>query len=571
MKAALAKFRGKTEDLAPRVTRQEAKAKEAKWLQRHTELEAKLRALTRSKSPFSLSDPSDVPSDVLKPHDHRKIRDLEDQLRIVKARNDHLETTNKSLTLLLVEKDALVTRYMNELLTLQHSSTPYTSQTQEFSTFQAALEDLKNSEEVLEEWPASRPNGPIGKSSLFDYPESRNSLISIRNSGEMRLSKGEILEKTGSFGEERWRNEAEKWKNEGERWRKEVEKYREMLQSAEKEVMREREDKETAVQELDRLNEEIKTLKMEGKMMSQVKSELAEAKIQVEALQSQLDSHSNPFSPAQDPSTMQAIQQLSLMILSKDKSTSLDSHSKSLVHSVFGENFVNLVNAYELKVAKLEEEIKDLREIYRVQLGKHVKDLEVFLEILTEWVEMTEEDMEDFGGFVGENIGKYRELMGNIAGILSETKLAYEEQGVQSMRSSDYSSPIKKTGQNSDLEQLRTKLSIQTSENVNLLQKIRSLQSKETQLNRLKQTVNEVKAEQRKTATENEKLKQDLTQALSANTRLAETVERLEFRVRTDLDVEDAVTWVQTQAAVIEELMNQQNTQLEDFEDNLDL
>ena len=116
MKAALARFRGRTEELAPRISREEAKAKEAKWQQRHNDLEAKLHALERSKATFDPLEAEEGLKEASKLLETRRYRELEDQLRVFKARNDHLEKTNKSLTLLLVEKDALVSRYMNELL-----------------------------------------------------------------------------------------------------------------------------------------------------------------------------------------------------------------------------------------------------------------------------------------------------------------------------------------------------------------------------------------------------------------------------------------------------------------------
>ena len=571
MKAALAKFRGRNEDLAPRVSREEAKAKEAKWMQRHNELEAKLHALTRSKDTFEPLETEDESKVAAKQQESRKYREIEDQLRVFKARNDHLEKTNKSLTLLLVEKDALVSRYMNELLTLRSTAERYRPDGAH-SSFYAALDDMKTYgvEDVLEEWPASRPNGPIGKdtsgshpsSSLFEYEESRNSLVSWRQS----KGSGEALGRTGTFGQE---------KEQG-KWQAEAEKLREMLSSAEKELIREKEDKETALESISSLRSQIDGLKKEIQTISQLQTDLSQAKSMINSLQSELEQRpSNPFAPAQDPSTMQAIQQLSLMILSKEKAGSVDQQTKSLVQSVFGENFVNMVNAYELKVGKLDEENKELREIYRAELGKHVRDLETLLELIGELLELVrlgnDEENEEIAAFLRENEGKYEEMQGNTAVSLSETKLLFEEQGVQSLRSSEYSSPIKKSPVNTDLDQLRTKLSLQTSENVSLLQKLRSLQGKESQLDRLKRSLSEQKAENSKVTSENEKLKQDLTQAIAANSRLGGTVERLEFRLRTDLDAEDVFTLMQTQAAVLEELINQHATQLEDFDESLDL
>lgn len=577
----MAKFRGRNEDLAPRVSREEAKAKEVKWTQRHNDLEAKLHALTRPKATFSPFDTEDDSKSPSKQQETRKYREIEDQLRVFKARNEHLEKTNKSLTLLLVEKDALVGRYMNELLTLRSTAGRY-RQEEGNTSFQAALEDMKTYgvEDVLEEWPASRPNGPIGKdtsgnrpsSSLFEYEESRNSLVSWRQS----KGSGEGLGRTGTFGQEK----------EPGKWQIEAEKLREMLSSAEKELIREKEDKETALESISSLRSQIDGLKKENQTLSQLQTDLSQAKslqtdlsqakAHIKSLQLELEQRpSNPFAPAQDPSTMQAIQQLSLMILSKEKAGAVDQQTKSLVQSVFGENFVNLVNAYELKVGKLDEESKELREIYRAELGKHVKDLETLLELLGEMMELirlgNNEEYEEIAVFLRENEGKYEEIQGNTAVSLSETKLLFEEQGVQSLRSSEYSSPIKKSPINTDLDQLRTKLSLQTSENVALLQKLRSLQGKESQLDRLKRSLSEQKAENSKVTSENEKLKQDLTQAIAANSRLGGTVERLEFRLRTDLDAEDVFTLMQTQAAVLEELLNQHTTQLEDFEESLDL
>lgn len=571
MKAALARFRGRNEDLAPRVSREEAKAKEAKWLQRHNELEAKLHALTRAKDTFEPFETEDESKVAAKQLETRRYREIEDQLRVFKARNDHLEKTNKSLTLLLVEKDALVSRYMNELLTLRSTAERYRPDVAH-SSFHAALDDMKTygAEDVLEEWPASRPNGPIGKdtsgnrpsSSLFEYEESRNSLVSWRQS----KGSGEGLGRTGTFGQE---------KEQG-KWQAEAEKLREMLSSAEKELIREKEDKEAALESISSLQSQINGLKKEIQTISQLQTDLSQAKSHIKSLESELEQRpSNPFAPAQDPSTMQAIQQLSLMILSKEKAGSVDLQTKSLVQSVFGENFVNMVNAYELKVGKLDEENKELREIYRAELGKHVRDLETLLEIIAELMELVrlagDEEYEEIAAFLRENEGKYEELQGNTAVSLSETKLLFEEQGVQSLRSSEYSSPIKKSPINTDLDQLRTKLSLQTSENVSLLQKLRSLQGKESQLDRLKRSLGEQKAENSKVTSENEKLKQDLTQAIAANSRLGGTVERLEFRLRTDLDAEDVFTLMQTQAAVLEELINQHATQLEDFDESLDL
>lgn len=568
MKAALAKFRGRTEDFAPRVSREEAKAKEAKWQQRHNDLEAKLHSLTRSKATFEASEAENESKEVSAVLETRRTRELEDQLRVFKARNDHLEKTNKSLTLLLVEKDTLVSQYMNELLSLRAEA----EQFKPHNSFQAALQDMKSygEEDILDEWTASRPNGPIGKNnsgnrpsnSLFEYEESRNSLVSWRQS----KGSGEVLGRTGTFGQE---------SKEG-KLREEAEKLRELLQSAERELMREKEEKETALESISSLRSENEGLKREIQSISQLKSDLSQAKSLIQSLQLEIDQKpTNPFAPAQDPNTMQAIQQLSLMILSKEKAGSVDPHTKSLVQSVFGENFVNLVNAYELKVGKLEEENRELRETYRAELGKHVHDLETLLETLGEVMELgrlgEEEEFEEIAGYLSENKAKYEELQGNATVLLSETKLLFEEQGVQSLRSSEYSSPIKKSPAGPDVDQLRTKLSLQASENVSLLQKLRSLQGQEGHMERLKRSLSEQKAENRKISLENEKLRQDLTQAIAANSRLGETMERLEFRLRTDLEAEDAFTLIQTQAAVLEELLSQQTTQLEDFEEDLDL
>jgi len=571
MKAALAKFRGRTEDFAPRVSREEAKAKEAKWLQRHNDLEAKLHALTRSKGTSEALEAEEEPREVSNALETRRTRELEDQLRVFKARNDHLEKTNKSLTLLLVEKDVLVSQYMNELLSLRAEAERFRSNPAHTS-FQAALEDMKSygDEDVLDEWPASRPNGPIGKTnsgnrpsnSFFEYEESRNSLVSWRQS----KGSAEALGRTGTFGQE----------SKDGKGQAEAEKLRELLQSAERELIREKEEKETALESISSLRSEIEGLRKEIQPISQLKSDLSQAKALVQALQLEIDQKpANPFAPAQDPNTMQAIQQLSLMILSKEKASTVDPHTKSLVQSVFGENFVNMVNAYELKVGKLEEENRELREIYRAELGKHVRDLEFLLETLGELMELerlgSEEEYEELATYLSENKTKYEEVQGNATVSLSETKLLFEEQGVQSLRSSEYSSPIKKSPLSPDFDQLRTKLSLQASENVSLLQKLRSLQAQEGQLDRLKRSLSEQKAENRKFTSENEKLKQDLTQAIAANSRLGETVERMEFRLRTDIEAEDAFTLMQTQAAVLEELLSQQTAQLEDFEEDLDL
>ena len=85
MKAALAKFRGRTEDFTPRVSREEAKAKEAKWLQRHNDLEAKLHALTRSKGTSEAFEAEEEPREVSNALETRRTRELEDQLRVFKA------------------------------------------------------------------------------------------------------------------------------------------------------------------------------------------------------------------------------------------------------------------------------------------------------------------------------------------------------------------------------------------------------------------------------------------------------------------------------------------------------
>jgi hypothetical protein len=96
---------------------------------------------------------------------------------------------------------------------------------------------------------------------------------------------------------------------------------------------------------------------------------------------------------------------------------------------------------------------------------------------------------------------------------------------------------------------------------------MRQLQSKESESERLKKSLTEQKAEKRRLEIENEKLKQDMTQALVANAELARAIERLEFKLHTELESEDFLTVIQCQASVFEDLIQAQQTRNEDLDD----
>lgn len=74
-------------------------------------------------------------------------------------------------------------------------------------------------------------------------------------------------------------------------------------------------------------------------------------------------------------SVLNAIQELSLIILSKEKANTLDFKTKQLVHQIFGDNFSNIVEAYEKQLKVLYSEKQELRDILREEVEKRISGL----------------------------------------------------------------------------------------------------------------------------------------------------------------------------------------------------
>ena len=129
--------------------------------------------------------------------------------------------------------------------------------------------------------------------------------------------------------------------------------------------------------------ETIRTLKeyhasSESKLAS-LQIENAELKEQLENLETELSS----ISPAQiNESVLNAIQELSLIILSKEKANTLDFKTKQLVHQIFGDNFSNIVEAYEKQLKGLYSQKHELKEILREEIEKRVSVLNSLTELI---------------------------------------------------------------------------------------------------------------------------------------------------------------------------------------------
>jgi chromosome segregation ATPase len=94
--------------------------------------------------------------------------------------------------------------------------------------------------------------------------------------------------------------------------------------------------------------------------------------------------------------TLQAIQQLSLIILSKDKIAFLDPSTRSMIQKVFGENGSKVFEMYEKKLAQLKAEKKEIRDKVRNEITlamnamKELNDMYDMIVDISELIEMGE-------------------------------------------------------------------------------------------------------------------------------------------------------------------------------------
>jgi chromosome segregation ATPase len=135
--------------------------------------------------------------------------------------------------------------------------------------------------------------------------------------------------------------------------------------------------------------------------------ENSELREQLENLESELTT----VSPSKiNESVLNAIQELSLIILSKEKANTLDFKTKQLVHQIFGDNFSNIVEAYEKQLKVLYSEKQELRDILREEVEKRISGLNSL------------NDLVDFIFKLAEIL-----LKGDIDGLASELSIRHDD------------------------------------------------------------------------------------------------------------------------------------------------
>jgi chromosome segregation ATPase len=249
-----------------------------------------------------------------------------------------------------------------------------------------------------------------------------------------------------------------------------------------------------------------------------------------------------------DSSIQQAIRQLSLIILSKEKAT-YDSGVKSLVKNAFGEDFIHLVSTYEAKLRE-ETESKERAEDARVnELKKELgclSRLQEADETLVSLINQLEEG--EFSMNPDELSAKKAEVLGQIKA--TELQIHGLRQTLthttDPLRNSAGSIPAV------DTDDLKVRISSQATEIMSLRQTIRTLHGNESH----RSSVDSFKADQERQRlnSENEMLKEELSKAMTSLEELGDIVGKLQAAANT----EDLALFLQCSANVVEELIREQ-------------
>jgi predicted nucleic acid-binding Zn-ribbon protein len=249
-----------------------------------------------------------------------------------------------------------------------------------------------------------------------------------------------------------------------------------------------------------------------------------------------------------DSSIQQAIRQLSLIILSKEKAT-YDSGAKSLVKSAFGEDFIHLVSTYETKLRE-ETELKERAEDARVNEMKRELGCLSRLQEADETLVSLINELEEGGLTMNpdELSAKKAEVLGRIKATELQMQALRQTltHNTDPLRSSAGSVPAV------DTDDLKVRISSQATEIMSLRQTIRTLHSTESQ----RSSVDSFKVDQERQRlnSENEMLKEELSKAMTSLEELGDIVGKLQATANT----EDFALFLQCSANVVEELIRDQ-------------
>lgn len=226
----------------------------------------------------------------------------------------------------------------------------------------------------------------------------------------------------------------------------------------------------------------------------------------------------------------QTLQQLSYIILSKDKTLSLDNTSKTLIKQVFGENCTKLMENYEELIKNLQSDKQRLKDRLNYECEQRIQ-------ILLENKELLEViyNLDPNNGDVGDKIQDITTEISNVKGQINNDIMSSPKHyhNVFSFRESE--------------EKLKRKFNQQM------------IESKETE--RLKAALDLQKSEKHRALAEKEQYREDLAQSILIIAELKEKIGILEGTAQN----QDLIGFLQCEAAAFEDVYHENQIENDSF------
>lgn len=230
--------------------------------------------------------------------------------------------------------------------------------------------------------------------------------------------------------------------------------------------------------------------------LSSLKKSHSELRVAYEELEKETGSLRSRAIISDSAESASAIQNLALIILSKDKRNAgtLDAKTKQIAGQVFGDNFSKLIEAYESKLKESKDDNKELRTRMRAEafeLLESVGELQASVDLLIQVDRLLKLGHHETARELLEHHSSsdFIQQKTELESLIAEAQSTFSIAERQSLKSRNdlfkpplYGAPPAEA--QASVERLKTKLNAKTDENEKLMEKLRASQMAEADLRR---------------------------------------------------------------------------------------
>jgi hypothetical protein len=224
-----------------------------------------------------------------------------------------------------------------------------------------------------------------------------------------------------------------------------------------------------------------------------IKSAYDELKVLFEELEKEASSLRSRPQAVESPESANAIQNLAMIILSKEKRTgAFDVKTKQLCNQVFGDNFSKLIENYEGKLKDAKEDNKELRTRMRAEafeLLESVGELQSSMDLLIQVDRLMKQGhLETARELLAQHSSAdFAQQKSELESLIAEAQSTFSIAERQSLKSRAdlFKPPLYGAPENQAVtERLKSKLNAKTDENAKLMEKLKASQLAEAEARR---------------------------------------------------------------------------------------